>query len=338
MEYILCVPETNVGMKLRWVVVCAALLVLLAVLVGMTVRRRLRRKALEASRRRRSTTCRDAAANTIFVQLHGPVTEGALVRLFESAACPQRIRVAVAGATTVQLLARYAAYVAREGLPSYRDNVRGAYGGERWVLVLHASTVTLAHDWDERMVRMATDAGEPLHALAILMAGGFPVAVGGGGHGGVRVRMTRLAQQPKHITPLALFWTPQCTFSSAAAWRSGGGGVADARTGPRMWMAGVNFYLPNDASIAEAVDMPPTPVHVVDDGGGGGGGDDRRSSDAYARFVGVDFDTGEVSARAALGLVSTDVVPRLDEVLFKFGSLRAFESQRDALTTSSKVH
>jgi hypothetical protein len=211
--------------------------------------------------------------------------------------------------------------------------VRGAYGGERWVLVLHASSVRLAQDWDERMVRMAADSGEPLDALAILMAGGYPAAASprhAGGGGGVEVRMTRLAQQPQHIKPLALFWTPQCTFSSAAAWRSGGGvdvDPTDPRTGPRMWAAGVNFYLPNDASIADS-DALTTSVMLS-------AGSGRRTPEEYARFVGVDFDTGEVSGRAALGLVSTDVVPRLDELLFKFGSLQAFEARRDALL---KVH
>ena len=313
-------------MRLKWALVCAALLGLLIV-AGLVARRHVRRKALEAARRARAAACRDPAANTIYVQLHGPVTEGALVRLFESAACPQRIR--VGGATPAAMLARYAAYAARQGLPSYREHVRGAYGGERWVLVLHASSVSLAPDWDERMVRMAADAGEPLDTLAILMAGGFPVAAAAASGGvGVGVRMTRLAQQPKQIKPLALFWTPQCTFSSAAAWR-GTTDPTDPRTGPRMWLAGVNFYLPNDASIATATAAAPTLVQLPPAGAA-------RTPEEYARFVGVDFDTGEISARAALGLVSTDVrSPRLDEVLFKFGSLKAFEAQRDALL---KVH
>jgi hypothetical protein len=94
-----------------------------------------------------------------------------------------------------------------------------------------------------------------------------------------------------------------------------------------MWAAGVNFYLPNDASIADS-DALTTSV-MLSAGGG------RRTPEEYARFVGVDFDTGEVSGRAALGLVSTDVVPRLDELLFKFGSLQAFEARRDGLL---KVH
>lgn len=320
-----------------------ALALVAVVLVTVFMARAKRARVAKRVRLEIDARCKDTAADTVFVCLHGPVTEGTLTRVFENSACPFRVRVGMPGGgsrrqANARVLDRYNKHAVRQLGRSFEDQVRigGEYRGERWVLVLHGEATPVSN-WDA--VGIAQLRGLPPNS--VLTASPLPAEAPGannaGGSSGSSTYPAALAQQhgphaqvhavrvckpaPPAPKPVALFWTPACAFSPAGAWR--GMDPTDPSTGPRLWTRGINFYT---SAVPLAHTPYPQPWSVSVDGVV----DAARSVEEYAAFCGIDFGPPtRVSARAVMG-VTPGAKP--DELIIKHCSLEAFEEKRSALT------
>lgn len=323
-----------------------ALALVAVVLVTVFMARAKRARVAKRVRLEIDARCKDTAADTVFVCLHGPVTEGTLTRVFENSACPFRVRVGMPGGgggsrrqANAKVLDRYNKHAVRQVGRSFEDQVRigGEYRGERWVLVLHGDA-TPVPNWDAVGIAQmrglppnSVVTAAPMSAAATgVNAGGssstFPAALAlqeqqHGAH--AQVQAVRVCKPPPPAPkPVALFWTPACAFSPAGAWR--GMDPTDPSTGPRLWTRGIDFYT-SPVPIAHTPYPQPWPVSVD------GVADAARSVAEYAAFCGIDFGPPavRVSARAVMG-VTPGAKP--DELIIKHCSLEAFEEKRSALT------